>query len=108
LAIGVARRLLSDIDAAPVLQVISDAGGPERVATDVGRDATVSCTPLNHSVNVGPGHSLAGELAGLPGRCPEEGTFAIGPDGGGVQVFVEVILKLVMARHLVELAVLLL
>jgi hypothetical protein len=84
-----------------VLEVCGDAGRAEGIAADAGLDARRLRAPLNHAVGVHVPHRVAGERPGLAGCRAEQGTFRVGRDVGGGDVFIEVLFEIVVAGHLV-------
>ena len=101
------RHLLGDLEPAAILEVGGDAGRPEGVATDLGLDPGRKRPPANHPPDIGLEQGIAGQLARSPARRAEERSFPVLGDAGRLDVLVEVAVQIVVGRHRVLLAALL-
>lgn len=77
------------------------------MASDGGFKVSVGGPPAHNLPDIGAGHGPERQLAGTPDRCPEERALPVIPDAGSRDISIEIGVKLVVARHLVDLAVLL-
>lgn len=101
-------HLLGNFEFAAVLEIRGDAGCAEGVTADPGFDAGFFGAPLNHAVYVRAPHRMLCEQAGLSERRTEERTCFLCGDTRRFDVLIQIVFEVVMARHLVELAVFLL
>ena len=92
---------------AAVLQISGDARRSKRVIADARGDAAGFGAPLNHRIGVGLGQGVAGELPGRAAVGLEQQRLRLGRQPRAVDIFVQVGLQIVMARHGVLLAALL-
>src|SRR4051812_19188346 len=91
---------------AAVLEVGGDAGGAEAVVADRGGDAGGGGAAADHGVGVGLRQGRAGELAGAAADGAEQRPLRVAAQAGAVEVGGEVVIKVVVAGHLVPLAAL--
>jgi hypothetical protein len=78
------------------------------VAPEPALETCFSRTAPYHLTGIGPMHREIRQLVGPAGRRAEEGSLLLIVDAGRGEVFVEVLLELVVRRHLVNLAAFLL
>jgi len=98
------RDLLGGFEGALVLEVGGDARRTESMAADAGLDTGGGRTSLDHAVSVLLPHGIAGKLTTLASRGAEHGPLQVIRDSGGCDVLVEVLFEIVVARHLVDIA----
>src|ERR1017187_2193311 len=89
-------HLLSDLEAAAVFEIRSDAGGAERVAADLGFDAGGQGAPADHAPDVWLQHGPVRQLASAVAAGPEQRPFLVLGDGRRGDVFLEVAVETVM------------
>ena len=100
-------HLRGAFERAAVFPIGGDDRGAKGVIADARGDAAGLGAPLNHSVGVGLGQGVAGELAGRAVVGLERQRLRLGRQARAVNVFVKVGLQIMMARHGVLLAALL-
>lgn len=100
-------HLLGDFELAAVFQIRGNSGCTKRAASDQGLDAGARRAAPDHQIHLGLAHTPFRKLLRLaPGRA-EEGSAFVAGDAGGLDVGRRVFFELVMRRHLVALASLL-
>src|SRR5262249_43339067 len=109
---GRARRLvrghlLRDLQLSAALQIRRDPRGAERVATDESLDARARRAPADHEIHFRLRHAPLGELLRFAPRRPEEGSALLVLDASSFDVSGNIFFEVVMRRHLVALAALL-
>jgi hypothetical protein len=70
-------HLLGDLEPAAVLEVGSDAGGPEGVAADLGFDSCRERPPANHPPDIRLKQGITHQQAGADARRAEERPFPV-------------------------------
>ncbi len=100
-----AGHALRDLDAPAVRQVVRDPGRAERVTAYRGFDAGVRSAAAHHVPDILARHPPRPELFGFPDRDAEQRPLGIAGDAGLGDVGVQVGFQLVMAGHLMHLAV---
>ena len=74
------------------------------MAAEPALQAGLGGATADHLISIDTVHWPLDQDTGSAKRRPEEGGFAVVPDPGGVEIFVEKLLDLVVHRHLVALA----
>jgi hypothetical protein len=104
-------HLLGGLQPAAVLEVGRYPGGAEGVAADLGLDAGLAGPPANHPPDIGLEQGIGSQLPGaaLDGaeQWPLALLLAVLADAGGRNVLLKVAVEIVVGRHLVFLAALL-
>jgi len=101
------RHLRGAFKRAAVLQISRNAGRPERVIADLRGDACGSGAPLDHRIGVRLGQGSAGELAGRAAVGLEQERLRLVGKACAVDIRMQIGFEIVMARHGVFLAALL-
>ena len=101
------RHLRGLFKRAAVLQVSGDARGAKGVVADARGDSSGFRAALNHRIGVGLRQGIAGELPGRAAVGLKQQRLWIVRQPRAVDIFVKVDLQIVMARHGVLLAALL-
>src|SRR6516162_1580455 len=94
--------LLSRFKSSVVLKINSYPGSSERMAADRSKDTSINCSPPDHSVRLSVRHCPAGRLFLTEGLKERFVRFKV----GFFQVIGNVILGLVVNRHLLMFAAL--
>src|ERR1039458_9260072 len=100
-------HLLRDFELPAIFQIRGNSRRTERVVADLRRDAGARSAAPDHEIRLRLAHAPAGELPSPALRRLEEGSLLAGTDPGGFDVGREVFLQVVVRRHLVALAALL-
>ena len=82
-----------------VFQIRRNARRPKRMVPYLRRDLAGLRAPLNHHIGVRLGQGIAGELASRAAVGLEQQRLRIARESRGVDIFVKVGFKVVMARH---------
>ena len=101
------RHLRGALQRAAVFQISGDARRAKGVVADARGDAAGFRAPLNHRIGIGLGQGVAGELAGRAAVGLEQKRLRLVRQPRAVDIFMQVGLEIVMARHGVLLAALL-
>lgn len=101
------RHLRRAFKGAAVFKVGRDSRRPKGVVAYLGPDLRAPRAPLHHRVGVGLGQGVAGKLAGRAAVGLEQQRLWIAREARAVDVGMKVSLKVMMARHGVLLAALL-
>ena len=104
---GMVRHLRGLLKRAAVLEIRGDAGRPERVIADLGRDLGRPRSPLDHRIGVCLGKGIAGEPAERTAVGLKQQRLRIAREARAVDIRVQIGFEIVMARHGVLLAALL-
>jgi hypothetical protein len=104
---GMVRHLRRLLKRTAVFEVGGDARRPKRVVANLGRDLGRPRAPLNHSIGVSLGQGIAGEPAGRAAVGLEQKRLRIAREPRAVDIRVEVGFEIVVTRHGVLLAALL-
>jgi hypothetical protein len=100
-------HLLGELQLPTILQVRDNAGCPERVAADQSFNAGRGGPAPDHSVYVRLAHPILGELLCLAKDRSEEGSVLLAGHSGHIDVRGEICIEVLVRRHLVALATLL-
>ena len=95
-------HLLRDFQLATVAQILGDAGGAEGVATDFCLDPGLLGPPSDHAPDIGLAQGPARKRCAAPGRRAKEPVFPARLRRQ--QIGMQVLLKIVVARHFMLLA----
>jgi len=82
------------------LEVGSNPGRAKYVAPDLSVEASFGRAPADHLIGIDTVHRPIRQHSGSAGRRAEEGGLTAVPDAGGVEIFIEELLELVVRRHL--------
>lgn len=102
----VVRHLLGYFELAAVAQIFRDPGGAEAVAADFCADAGLDGPAADHAVNVRLRHGFFRELVCSPAHGAEEVAFRDLFDLRALDIGLQVVVKVMVAGHLVALAAL--
>src|SRR5688572_19751363 len=95
------------LEVAAAFEVGGDPGGTQAVIADPGRDAGTLGAAANHRVSLGLAHRLLAQRARVASDAREQEPFRRSTEAGALEVLGEIALQVVVAGHLVILAVLL-
>ena len=103
----VRRHLLSNFEPSAVFEISSDTGSSEGMAADLGLDPGLGSSPANHSPHIGLQHRTVGQFAAASLARAEERALTVLAYAGSGDVLLQIAVKIVVRRHLVLLAPLL-
>lgn len=101
----VSSDCLSVLERSAIQQIGRDACRAEGVAVCGRAELGLPAPPLDHAVDIDAGHAAVAEAAFLRHAAPERCALLLFLNSHGLDIGVEILLRLVMDRHLMMLAV---
>src|SRR5262249_3465291 len=92
---------------AAVFQIGCDAGCPECVIADPRFDASSSGPPADHRISVCLGEGSSGQQPRIATNGAEQWPLGVPPNAAAIKICLQVTFEVVVARHLMALAALL-
>jgi hypothetical protein len=105
--VRVTRHPLGDVNVAAAFQIIRDTDGPERMIAYCRLDARIPGPSAHHVPCIDARHGPLGQLARPADGRGEERTFLVLGDPSRRDILIQILFKLMVAAHFVDLAALL-
>lgn len=101
------RHLLCDLEFTAIPEVFGDPRGAERMISDLRLDSRGERPAADHSPGIGLRHRLAGESIGSPTSGAEKVALTIAAHPDSLDIGMQVVVKVVVAGHLMSFSALL-
>jgi hypothetical protein len=98
-------HLLCELATTAVAEVLSNASRTKRVIANSSPNASTQGLPSDHPIHVGLGEGIGRQNPRLTSRAAKQVALEIVRDAGGLDVGIQIGLEMVIAGHLMPLAV---